>query len=164
MPRFIEKIRVPVRLARIGAPPWVGCLSLMPLAELHEGPETLLERLNASARILPLELGDDEGVLLVTRLHIQWVEAGPEVEERLVRVAPYMATREEHVRLSMTGGESFEGILAMEMPNEFNRASDFLNGPDDFFALRTATGTRLVHKACVVDVQVRNALAAPRAA
>jgi hypothetical protein len=164
MPRFIEKIRVPVRLASIGAPPLAGRLSLMPLAELHEGPETLLERLNAPARVVPLEQASGEGVRLVMRQHIEWVEAGPEVEERLVRLAPFLTTREENVQVRLLGGGSIDGILSMEMPDEFNRASDFLNGPDDFFALRTATGTRLVHKACVVDVLLRVALAVPRAA
>jgi len=164
MPQYIDKLRVPVRLARSGAPPVVGLLSLAPRAELHDGPETLLERLNSPQRVLPFQQPDGELVLLVTRLQIEWVEAGPEVDARLVRPATWMATREELVSVRTARGEVFDGVISMEMPHEFNRASDYLNGPEDFFALQTETATRLVNKQCVVDVLVRASVTLPRAA
>jgi len=164
MPQYIQKIRVPVRLARIGAPPLAGLIALAPHAELHAGPETLLECLNASGRILPFQLAGERGVLLVTRDHVEWVEPDAGVEDRLVRPEPYLVTRDEPVEVRTTGGERIEGILSMEMPHEFNRASDFLNGDEAFFPLRTSSGTRLLNKARVVDVLVRASSPVPKAA
>ncbi len=164
MPQYVEKIRVPVRLARSGQPPIAGLISLSPRAELHDGPETLLECLNAAPRVLPFQLADGDSVLLVSREHIDWVESDASIEARLVRPPTFMATREERVRVRTAAGETFEGVIAMEMPHEFNRASDYLNGPEAFFPLRTPTGTRLLNKARVVDVLVRGSVPIPNAA
>jgi hypothetical protein len=164
MPQYVPKIRVPVRLARIGAPPLAGLVSLAPRAELYDGPETLLDCLNAAPRVLPFQLADGDAVLLVTRDHVEWVEPDGAVDPVLVRRAPYMPTREEVVRVRMAGGESFEGLLSMEMPHEFNRASDYLNGDELFFPLYTRLGMRLLNKSRVVDVLVRTAAVPPLAA
>ena len=164
MPHYVDKLRVPVRLARLGSPPAAGTLALSPTAELHEGPETLLECLNAAQRVLPFELERGDAVLLLNRRHVEWVEAGATVEPRLVSPPTFMATREEWVRVRLASGETVEGVIAMEMPHEFNRASDYLNGDDDFFPLRTNTGTRLVNKRRVTDVLVRTTVPLPKAA
>jgi hypothetical protein len=164
MPQYVQKIRVPVVLARAGAPPLAGLVSLFPQAELHDGPETLLECLDAPARVLPFQLAGGEAVLLVTRAHVVWVEPDASVDPRLVRPAPWMATHEELVQVRLAGGETLEGIISMEMPHEFNRPSDYLNGEDGFFPLRMRSGTRLLNKACVVDVRVRAARSVPKAA
>ena len=36
MAQYVQKIRVPVRLARIGAEPVTGVISIAPRAELHD--------------------------------------------------------------------------------------------------------------------------------
>lgn len=164
MSRFVEKLRVPVRLAAIGCEPTEGILSLFPRAELHDGPETLLERLNTRTRVVPFQRAQDDGVLLVTRGRIEWVLAGPDIDPRLVRIPPFLPTREEHVRVRLESGAAHEGVLAIEMPDQFNRVSDFLNGDEDFFPLVTAVGTMLISKSCVIDVRVRTAGAIPKAA
>jgi len=164
MPHFVEKLRVPVRVSRVGSPPISGALALSPTAELHEGPETLLECLNAPQRVLPFELADGDAVLLLNRRHLEWVAASASVEPQLVSPATFMATREEWVRVRFASGETVEGVIAMEMPHEFNRASDYLNGEDDFFPLRTTTGTWLVNKRRVTDVLVRTAVPLPKSA
>jgi hypothetical protein len=164
MPRYVEKIRVPVRLARLGAPPEPGTMALAPHAELHAGPETLMERLNTPTHVVPFQLPGSDVVLLVMRQHIEWVDADEGVEPRLVRPETYRATSQEQVRVRMAGGESFEGVLAIEMPDETNRPSDYLNGEDLFFPLRMPNGTRLVNKLRVVDVLVHGPAALTRAA
>jgi hypothetical protein len=90
--------------------------------------------------------------------------AGPQVASRLVRNPHFQHTREEYVRVRLVGGRSHEGVLAIEMPHEFNRVSDFLNGEDDFFPLQTTQGAMLINKTCVLDIRVRDAGAMPRAA
>jgi len=164
MLRYVEKLRVPVRFALLGDVPVHGQFSLAPQAELHEGPETLLERLNAPQRVLPFHRTVDDTVVLVTRINIAWVEAGDTVDPHLVRPKTYMTTREERVHVRLLGGEAFDGVLAMEMPHEFNRASDYLNGGDEFFPLLAARGTLLINKARVLDVRVSAAPSVPKAA
>jgi len=155
MSRTIEKLRVPVRLALVGCASVEGYVSLAPHAELHDGPETLLERLNAPTRVLPFHRSEDEAFLLVVRAHIEWLMAGPEVAPQLVRTVHHQHTREEHVRVRLLGGATHDGILAFEMPHEFNRVSDFLNGDEDFFPLQTRQGMMLIHKDGVLDVRLR---------
>ena len=157
MPGFVEKLRVPVRLCMAGQAPYDVQLSLFPVAEAHAGPETLLERLNAPTRVVPAVRADDDSVVLVTREQVDWIEAGSDVEPRLIRPAAYLLTREEHVELRLASGECVSGVLAMELPDAYNRASDFLNGDDDFFAFATSSGTRLVNKARVLEVRILTA-------
>jgi hypothetical protein len=73
-------------------------------------------------------------------------------------------TREERVRVRLIGGAAFEGVLAMELPQEFNRTSDFLNAEEDFFPLSSASGTLLVNKRRLLEVRVFGASAPARAA
>lgn len=161
MLHYVEKLRVPVRFALWGESPVEGFFSLSPHAEMHAGPETLLERLNAPSRIVPVQSAEDGAVLLVNRAQLAWVEAGPDVAPMLVRPVTFMSTREERVRVRLAGGETLQGILAIEMPTEFNRASDFLNGHEDFFALALASGVRLINKSRLLDVRLLASASGP---
>ena len=166
VPRFVEKLRVPVRLALANASPLDGFVLLAPRSEIHDGPETLLETLNRTTRIVPVVDGPDGDVRLVTRAYLRWMQAGPDVASLLVRPKLWAATREERVHVRFAAGDSFDGVLAIEMPNDYNRASDFLNSDEAFFALTTATGTVLVNKSAVAEVVVSagTRMALPRAA
>jgi len=164
MSRIVEKLRVPVRLSLIGCAPVEGCLFLGPRAELHGGPESLADRLNARTRVVPFQRSEADPIVLVVRSHIQWVLAGHEVAPQLVRAAYFKHTSEERVRVRLLGGASFEGMLAFEMPHEFNRVSDFLNRDEDFFALQAEQGMLLIHKDCVLDVVLQDSGADRRAA
>ena len=157
MPPFVQKLRVPVRLASLGCEPFEGLLWLSPNAELHEGPETLLERLNTPTRVLPCLQAGDGGVRLLVRAQLEWVLAGPEVAPELVRPPHFTPTREERVSVRTLAGGAYEGVLAIDMPHEFNRPSDFLNGEADFFVLRTDAGAMLFNKSCVLEIRVHAA-------
>ena len=157
VPQFIDKLRVAVRLVLLAEEPTAGSLSLAPHSERHAGPETLLERLNDRVRVLPFERASDDAIMLVTREHIEWVMPGADIEPALVRPPTFAFTREERVRARLLSGAFFDGVLAMEMPHEHNRASDFLNGEDDFFVLTSPSGTVLVNKSRVVDIHVYGA-------
>jgi hypothetical protein len=113
MTRYVEKLRVPVRVALVGCEPIEGHVSLAPRAELHDGPETILERLNAATRVIPFRCEADGTVLLAVRSCIEWVLAGPGVAPPLVRRAHYQYTREERVGVRLLGGAQHEGLLAI---------------------------------------------------
>ena len=146
MAQYIEKIRVPVRLSQPGCLPVDGYLALDPQAQYHKGPETLLERVNAPDRVVPFQRGEDETILLVSRADFEWIAADPAVAPTLICPPNYTVTGEEHVRLRLVGGGELEGNIQMELPPEQNRASDFMNGGEDFFPLLTPFGILLVNK------------------
>ena len=154
MPEFIPKLRVAVRIALPGVEPTHGFLSLAPQAEFHDGPETVLERLNTRDRVIPFQRQKDSAVILVSRLELEWVAVGRGVDDDWISPPTFAVTREERVRIRFRSGEEVEGLLRMELPELLNRASDFLNQTDDFFALSTREGVRLVNKNAVVDTRV----------
>lgn len=164
MPRYVEKLRVPVQVALTGQEPVAGYFSLFPTAELHDGPETILERLNASQRLLPFHRESDGAFTLVTRDRIEWVAVAADASPELLRPGHFIPTREERVRVRTAHGVTFDGILELEMPHEFNRASDFLNADDDFFILATAQGTIFLNKTMILDVRVFEAAPVPKVA
>ena len=152
MPEYIEKLRVTVRVSRPGEPPVEGVLSLFPHSEFHGGPETLLELLDPPSGFVPFERASDGGVVLLSRPDIQWVMADPRVAPDLVRPRAFRFTREEHVHVRLRGGEELDGVLQMELPEDINRTSDYLNGPERFFPLATRQGIFLIHKAAVREI------------
>ena len=144
MGEYIDKLRVMVSVSRAGERDTEGCFSLSPLSEHHTGPETLLEYLNAPHRVLPFQ--GHETTVLIARHDVQWVFAGPSVPDELIRPRSYRFTREERVRVRLSGGVELEGLLQMELPETVNRVSDFLNGPEEFFPLTSRGGTYLIQK------------------
>lgn len=154
MPRYVEKLRVAVRVWLPHEPPMDGTFALGPQAEFHPGPETLLERVNVRDRVIPFQREKDAAVLLINRLDIEWVEPGRGVPEKLVWPPAWQITREERVHVRTSGGRDLSGRILIELPEDLNRASDFLNTPDDFFALVTTDGVRLVNKCRLVSTRV----------
>lgn len=154
MPEYISKLRAAVVVCPAGHEPIEGSLSLSPQAQFHEGPETILERLNVRERILPFHRREDGAVLLLTRLELEWVAAGRSVERDLVCPRTYQVTREEGVLVRFTSGAEMEGLLQMELPETVNRASDFMNGEEDFFPLVTTQGICLLNKHRVLYTRV----------
>lgn len=152
MPEYIDKLRVTVKVSRPGEPAVEGTLSLLPHSAGHAGPETLLELLDPPEGFIPFERSADDAVLLLSRPDIQWVMAGPEVDPELIRPPAYQFTREERVRVALRDGEELDGLIQMELPENINRVSDYLNGSERFFPLATRQGTFLVHKAAVREV------------
>jgi len=152
MPEYVEKLRVAVRISRTGQPPVDGQLSLAPDSALHGGPETLLELLDPAHGFLPFERAVDDAIVLLAREDILWVMAGPNVDVELVRPQVFRYTREERVRVSLRSGEDIDGLIQMELPQNLNRVSDYLNGPERYFPLATRRGTFLIHKAAVREI------------
>ena len=154
MAEYLEKERIHVRISLTGEDPLDGELSLAPVAEAHDGPESVLDILNGPSRFIPFVRGDDRSVLLLSRTNINWMVTGPGVDTQRVCPANFMVTREESVHVTFTDGRGIDGLIQMELPEGMNRASDFLNCPEEFFALRSRLGVVLVNKTRVRDVLV----------
>ena len=154
MAQYIHKLRAAVRLSMPGQDPLDGELALAPVSPIGSGPETILELLNSPHHVIPLMLGSDDGVLLVNRLNINWVMAGHGVDSELVGPRTFLVTREETVHVTLADGAAIDGLIQMELPADKNRVSDFLNAPEEFFALRTRLGIVMVNKTHVRDIRV----------
>ena len=144
---YVDKLLVPVRVMLPGPEHLGGCFALAPATPFRDGPEPLLELLNARSRVVPFIRAADAAVMLLSRETIDWVEVEVHVDPAWVRPATYMITREEHVQVRMLDGRKVEGRVSMELPENLNRISDFLNQDDDFFPLTTRAGTMLINKA-----------------
>lgn len=161
MAEYVHKLRAMAWVSELGEEAIEGSFALTPQAQFHDGPETLLERLNAPDRVIPFECKDDDEILLLNRLEIEWVLPAPPTAPELICPPTYQVTREERVRLRLRSGETMVGLLRMELPEWFNRASDFLNSPEHFFPLITEQGVVLVNKLCVLSTRLYEASPEP---
>jgi hypothetical protein len=146
------KYRLPVTFSVTGGAAVSGWVSLQRHSEFRRGPQTLLERLNERVRVLPVV--EREFTHLVSRALIEWAEPGEGVDAGLVGPSSYAVTHEERASVQLASGETLEGIVEIEMPHGYNRTSDFINGEDDFFALRCAERTLLVNKRRIRDLRL----------
>lgn len=154
MSEYVQKLRAAATLSLPGQKPVEGWFALAPQAEFRLGPETLLERLNTRDRVIPFIRSEDEATCLVARLALEWVKSAHDLDTRLVCPPNYLVTREEWVRVRFQSGDEVEGLLQMELPETLNRATDFLNGPEDFFPLRGRDGIVLVNKHRVIETRL----------
>ena len=151
LPSYVEKIAVPASVVLPGGDRIDGNFALSPAAPFRDGPETLLELLNGTDRVLPFTLADGT-VVLLSRPAIDWVEVEDGLDPSWVRPPTFWITREEEVELRLLDGRKIVGIVAMELPEHLNRISDYLNLPEDFFPVATRDGTRFVNKSRVAGV------------
>jgi len=159
---YVRKHQAPVRVCLPGQDPIDGILSLAPDSPYHAGPQTILELLNSQVRAIPFVLQSSTDVLLLTRDNIDWAVAGSGVESSLMLSPPLAVTREENVLVTFSDGRAIDGLIQIELPEGMNRVSDFLNGPQDFFPLRTRIGTVFINKARVRDTRVNTTAGTPR--
>jgi len=121
---------------------------------VHRGDQTLLDKLNDDFSWFPLS-GDDGDVEILHRRHVELVQPGPDVPSDWVREdleASAEHYRSETVTLRLESGLTLHGRIAMDLPEEFSRISDFLNFPQDFFAVETDDGAVLVSKTHVFSL------------
>jgi hypothetical protein len=146
-----SRYRLPVTLSVADGPPVAGWLSLSRSSDPSERPQTLLERLNEPVSVVPVTHGDVTH--LVNRTLIEWAEPAPGVDAALIG-PPANVTGEEHASVWLRSGRKLDGIIAMDMPEGYNRTSDFINSQDEFFVLRCRDRTLLVNKRRVRELRI----------
>jgi hypothetical protein len=145
MPGLIPKRKVAVRLRLHSGEERRGTLYLDYIDVIHRGEQTLLDKFNDDYPFFPFIAGSGEVEILNRELVCQ-VEPGEGVSQEMVRKEDSPIFRRERVTLSLVDGRRLEGRIAMDLPDEFSRVSDFLNFPQNFFALETTEGPVLVSK------------------
>jgi hypothetical protein len=153
MTRYVEKLRVPVRLSQPSLPPREGCLLLFP-DTAHGRPECVLELLNSPRHVIPFILAGDESVLLLTRSNIDWVAVGSGVADYLVVPPDRAVTNEQRVELRFVDESRVEAVIGWGVNDESSRLSDFLNARESFFAANASFGTLIVNKLRVRESRV----------
>jgi hypothetical protein len=161
LPPFLDKIRIPVTVAQRGLKPVEGHLFLLPVARFHDGPETVLDLLNTELHVVPFEPVTNDGVFLLTRMHVDWVRVREAGYERYVRPTHHEVTHTEPVEITLVDGQVLRGRIEMELPPDLNRASDFLKGAGEFYPLTTDIGTLIVNKGRVLRTRLFRASPAP---
>ena len=141
---FVKKRRMTVRVCLPGEESSDGLFFIAFEPEAGGTPETLLGLLNSRRRFVPFVMSEDSRVRMLLRQGIDWVLAGPEAPAELIGVDPALVA-DENVELAFMDARTISGRLVRSRHGEL-RVSDHLNGPDDFFALRTRVGTLLVNK------------------
>lgn len=124
-----------------------GNLHLQPAAAHHSGAETPLDMLNRPDRFYPLTLPSGE-VALVAKAQTAVVACARQpavVDEERLSIA--RATR---LVVRMAGGSEYRGTAMHESPPTHARALDFLNTPDQFFAITDDATTWYINRAYVL--------------
>lgn len=121
-----------------------GSVFLDYIDPIHRGEQTLLDKFNDDSAWFPLATA--RGLEMVNRETVWLVEPGDGISAEQVRRETSVVFRTEQVTLRLPDGTVVEGRIAMDLPDEFSRVSDFLNFPEDFCALETDEGPVLVAK------------------
>jgi hypothetical protein len=115
----------------------------------HGGPETILERLtDASEEFVPLACGADR--LLLNKSGIILLQCPLDA---LASADLGQGAKEVPVRISLAGGTSLVGRLAIRMPPERARVLDYLNSAPRFVPLLGEQQITLVQKHFIVTVR-----------
>jgi hypothetical protein len=144
MTSVIPKRRVAVKLRLHTGEERGGSIFLDFIDVIHRGEQTLLDKFNDDYPWFAFSA--QSGIEIVNRDLITQVEPGAGVSAELVRKENSPVFRMESVTVHLADGRRVEGRIAMDLPDEFSRVSDFLNFPQNFFALETSQGPILVSK------------------
>src|SRR5262249_29169262 len=89
---------------------------------------------------------DDQNVLLLTRVNIDWVVVGKDVDDAMVFSPGYVVTCEQRVDLRLLDESHVHATIRWNSPDGVMRLSDYLNCSELFIPAVTSFGTLLVNK------------------
>jgi hypothetical protein len=136
-------LRVQAEVLLAGGRVLTGFLHLQPLSSAHSGPETPEDLLNRHDAFFPLT-GEDQRTLFVSKDQVMAVGiAAGAVLEDPDRV---IASRSLSLRVELSDGTEFAGIVNLEQPPTRSRSLDFFNEPLSFFALHAPEAVRFINR------------------
>lgn len=159
MDHYIPKRRIPVTLWSSELAGLAGSIFL-DLDAAGNQHQTLLEKLNESARFLPVAVGPEGRIHLINKRRVTRVTAGRQVVQSDVFARGFTPWREEPAELLLTDGTMLAGRIWMPLERESQRISDFMNGGGSFIALLTPVAVHLVNAGAVASMQVSEAVGA----
>ena len=164
MDHYIPKRRIPVTLWSDDLDGVAGQIFL-DLDSSGNRHQTILEKLNESARFLPVAMGEEGRIHLFNRARLTRVVPAKHVLHSDVFTRGFEPWREERAELVLTDGAHLSGRVWMPLERETQRLSDFMNQTGaGFFVLITLTGLHLVSAASVVEMELSESAGAPLSA
>jgi hypothetical protein len=163
MPPYVHKLRVPVTLSQLNREARDGWFLVTIGSNAGDRSESVLELLNSRVVVIPFLPQHDPNVVLVTRQHIEWIGVSATVDAALVAPPDRNVTREQRVELRFMDQRHLDGIIQWNGSGDHGRLSDFLNGPDDFFLLKTSAGPFLVNRLRLAETRVAESSPRPAA-
>lgn len=163
MDHYIPKRRIAVTLWSSRSQGEAGhlFLDLDPSGSRHQ---TLIERLNETARFLPMAVGEEGRIHLYNKSRLARVTVGRSVLASDVFARGFTPWREEECDVALADGVALSGKVWMPMERATQRLSDFMNQQGgQFFVLLTASGIHLVNAAAVVEMKLAESAGAPLA-
>lgn len=161
MDHYIPKRRVNVRYwcADRGEAEGHVFLDLDPAGRSHQ---TLLARLNAPTRFLPVANGPEGGVELVSRSSLVRVAPGEGVLQSDVFARGFAPSRESDAEVWLLDGSTVRGRVWMPLERPSQRLSDFMNQRGrDFFVLLHGCEVQLVNAAAVARLSLAESAGPP---
>jgi hypothetical protein len=161
MDHYIPKRRIPVTLWSVDGQSVHGQVFLDLDAERGRH-QTVHEKVNESARFLPVAVGNEGRIHLFNKSRLLRVTAGRQVIQSDVFARGFDPWREEPAEVVMLDGSTLEGRVWTPLQRATQRLSDFMNMQGAaFFVLLTGTGVHLVNTASVVEVRLTESAGAP---
>ena len=156
-PRPAVDLAVPMQSATIiiwtvDGKSFEATLSLHLNAEKHEGPETVLDRLNDPNLFLPLRVSGDLPVVLLNKIQIVRVDVSRE-EGTPVDPVHMAETNIESIKVRLINGEQLQGTVRIDGPRGRRRLSDFLNSQHAFLSLVGPELLHLLHKRFIARIE-----------
>jgi len=126
-----------------------GDVFVMERVPHHDGAETVLEMLNRREGFFAFRPADEEGVLLMSKVHT--VSVSVDRQAPIADPARLSAARMLGIELVLVGGSTLGGWASVELPEHHARLLDYLNASDEpFFAMWTHATTHYVNRAHVL--------------
>lgn len=162
MDHYIPKRRIPVTLWSSELAGLAGSIFL-DLDAAGNQHQTLLEKLNESARFLPVAVGPEGRIHLINKRRVTRVTAGRQVVQSDIFARGFKPWREEGAEILLNDGTMLSGRVWMPLDRESQRLSDFMNQGGEFIALLTPVAVHLIHAGAIASLQVAEVVGAPLA-
>ena len=164
MDHYIPKRRVPVTL-------WSNTLQgaqgqiFLDLDAAASRHQTVIEKLNESARFLPVAVGEEGRTHLFNKRALFRVTVGRQVIQSDIYSRGFQPWREEEAEVVLADGTALSGRVWMPLQRETQRVSDYMNQlGTGFFVLLTPAGVHLLNASAVVQIALAESAGAPLAA
>ena len=152
----VDKLRILARLAQPNLNPRDGYFLLFPKYGKEARAESLFELLNSSRAVIPFLLKEDQSVLLLTRLNIDWVAVSNAARDLLLFPPNHVGGRQQAVELRFVDESRVEAVVMWRPRTDGERLSDLLNRPELFVATQTSFGALIVNKNRIREMRVRD--------
>lgn len=145
-----DKLQVRAELGLPGSAKVAGAFFVAGSTMDHDGPERVIDLLNARSGFFPFQLTGGD-VVLYNRQQVLYAALDPDVHEA-EQEPGYVVAVKRRVRMLLSNGEYLSGIVPIYRPRGRDRLSDFAQDAERFRYLVTPQRTLLINTAHIVEL------------